>query len=253
MQKLTHRNRLLPRRRLTQYIFHQESGWIHFLLFVIAVSVLPACSQLQPMPVQPDPNFAAAYPAPPVQPRAYEGGAIFQADTSSELFRDSRAYRIGDILTVTLVEQTDAEVRSSTTTAKDDTLGISAPTIFGSPVTSGNTTIGVNTSDASRNFTGTGNTSQSNSLQGSVTVTVAQVLNNGNLLIRGEKIVGINQGTEFIRLSGLVRQADIAPDNTVSSTRIANARVSYGGGGALADANAAGWLSRFFNSEYWPF
>ena len=222
-------------------------------LVLLAVSVLSACSHLEPVPVHADPDFGVVYPQPAKQQAEYVGGAIFQAGVSQEFFRDARAYRVGDILTVTLSEETDAEVRSSTTTAKDDTVGLNVASVFGSPLEIGNNLIGTNTSDASRNFTGSGNSTQSNSLEGSITVTVAQVLNNGNLLIRGEKIVGINQGTEFIRLSGLVRQIDISPDNMISSTKIANARVSYGGGGALAQANSAGWLSRFFSSEYWPF
>ena len=226
---------------------------MRFPVLLLAALLLPACSHLQPVAVAPDPQYGVAYPEQQPQPPAYQGGAIFQAGYSQELFRDTRAYRVGDILTVTLVEKTDAEVRSSTTTAKDDTVGIGAPTIFGLPLTNNGQAIGQNSSDASRNFTGTGNSTQSNSLEGSITVTIAQVLNNGNLVIRGEKIVGINQGTEFIRLSGVVRPLDIAPDNTVSSTKIANSRVSYGGGGPLAQANSAGWLSRFFSSEYWPF
>ncbi|MEM7293365.1 MAG: flagellar basal body L-ring protein FlgH [Pseudomonadota bacterium] len=211
------------------------------------------CSHLETV-VEPDPEFAVSYPLPPAQPIAYQGGAIFQAESAQELFRDARAYRVGDILTINLIEQTDAEVRSSTTTAKDDSVGLGITSLLGNPSPSLNgLPIGENYTDASRNFTGTGNSTQSNSLEGDLTVVVSQVLSNGNLIVRGEKIVSINQGTEYMRLSGLVRQQDIAPDNTVSSTKIANARVAYGGGGPLAQANSAGWLSRFFSSEYWPF
>ena len=203
--------------------------------------------------VVPDPDYAVAEPVTPPLLSAYQGGAIFQADTATDLFRDTRAYRVGDILTVTLVEQTDAQVRSSTSTAKDDSMVLSADLLFGIVPTHNDEEIAESNSDASRNFNGTGTSSQSNSLQGSLTVIVARVFSNGNLEVRGEKIVSINQGSEYIRLSGLVRQADIAPDNTVLSTKIANARVSYGGGGALAQANSAGWLSRFFSSDFYPF
>ncbi len=223
-------------------------GWLSALVFAI----LPACSHMGP-PVVADPAYALPPPPPPTSPVAHQGGAIFHADTAQDLFRDTRAYRVGDILTVTLVEETDAQVRSSTTTAKDDSAVLAVDNLFGIVPTRNGKEVLENFSDASRNFTGTGSSSQSNSLEGALTVVVAQVLNNGNLLVRGEKIVSINQGAEYIRLSGLVRQTDIAPDNTILSTKIANARVSYGGGGALAQSNSQGWLSRFFSSEYWPF
>ncbi|MEM7209393.1 MAG: flagellar basal body L-ring protein FlgH [Pseudomonadota bacterium] len=225
----------------------------HARLFTACLLLgLSACAHIE-KPLQPDPDYAASYPTPQPQPSAYQGGAIYQAQSAQELFRDARAYRVGDILTVNLTEQTDAETRSSTSTAKDDTVGVGVTTLLGITPTVNGDPFTQNYTDASRNFTGSGNSTQSNSLEGSLTVVVAQVFGNGNLLVRGEKIVSINQGEEYVRLSGIVRLADIAPDNTVSSTRIANARISYGGGGALAQANSAGWLSRFFSSEYWPF
>jgi len=82
---------------------------------------------------------------------------------------------------------------------------------------------------------------------------VTEVLANGNLLVRGEKLIGINQGHEYVRLSGIVRAQDIQPDNSVLSTQVADAQISYGGKGALADSNEHGWLTRFFVSSWWPF
>jgi len=79
------------------------------------------------------------------------------------------------------------------------------------------------------------------------------VLSNGNLVVRGEKIIGINQSAEFVRLMGLVRPVDVTPENTVLSSKVANAQIYYGGGGAVAEANTKGWMSRFFSSEFWPF
>ena len=96
-------------------------------------------------------------------------------------------------------------------------------------------------------FDGEGASSQSNRLQGDITVTVAQRLPNGNLLVRGQKWIAINQGKEYVRIQGIVRPIDIDPDNSISSLKVADARISYGGTGALADANRPGLLSRFFN------
>ena len=103
-----------------------------------------------------------------------------------------------------------------------------------------------------RDFQGAAEADQSNSLAGSITVTVTEVLPNGVLRIRGEKWLSLTNGDEYIRLTGLVRPQDIQPDNTVASNRIADARFAYGGTGDFDQANQMGWLARFFNSEWWP-
>ncbi|WP_208533117.1 flagellar basal body L-ring protein FlgH, partial [Pseudomonas aeruginosa] len=105
----------------------------------------------------------------------------------------------------------------------------------------------------SRDAKGDSQAGQSNSLTGSITVTVAEVLPNGILSVRGEKWMTLNTGNELVRIAGLVRADDIATDNTVSSTRVADARITYSGTGAFADASQPGWLDRFFLSPLWPF
>jgi flagellar L-ring protein precursor FlgH len=105
----------------------------------------------------------------------------------------------------------------------------------------------------SRSFEGEADASQSNSLSGAITVTIADVLPNGNLVVRGEKWLTLNQGEEFIQVSGIVRPQDVTTANTVLSTQIADARITYSGKGTLADSNRMGWLARFFNSPVWPF
>jgi flagellar L-ring protein precursor FlgH len=107
--------------------------------------------------------------------------------------------------------------------------------------------------EGSREFEGAGNSTQSNRLNGSVTATVVQNLGNGNLLVRGEKQVRLNQGDELIQVQGIVRTADIGPDNRISSDRVGDARIVYGGRGTLARSNAMGWLGRFFNSAVYPY
>jgi flagellar L-ring protein FlgH len=84
-------------------------------------------------------------------------------------------------------------------------------------------------------------------------VTVADVLPNGNLVVRGEKWLTLNQGDEYIQISGIVRPIDIRTDNTVLSGLVADARITYSGKGMVADSNKMGWLSRFFASAIWPF
>jgi flagellar L-ring protein FlgH len=125
--------------------------------------------------------------------------------------------------------------------------------LFGRPVTDDGIPIFNASVDAGRDFEGQGDAAQSNLLEGTVTVTVAEVLPNGNLVVQGEKWMRLNQGEEYLRLRGIVRPVDIRADNTVLSTQIGDARIAYGGTGTLAHSSAPGWLSRFFNSPLWPF
>jgi flagellar L-ring protein precursor FlgH len=179
-------------------------------------------------------------------------GSIYHDMQNMELFSDARAHRVGDILTVTLVEATQASKKSSTSTSKTDKTAIDAPTILGQSLSIGGKAADI-TTNAGRSFDGDGSSSQSNQLTGQITVTVAQRLTNGNLLVRGEKWLTINQGQELVRISGIVRVQDIAQDNSVASTRVADARITYSGRGTLADANTQGWLSRFFSSKWMPY
>ena len=106
---------------------------------------------------------------------------------------------------------------------------------------------------SSNTFSGESDSAQSNSLNGDITVTVADVFPNGNLYVRGEKRLNLNQGNEYIKISGIVRPVDIGSDNTVSSTKVADATIIYNGDGAGADANKLGWIARFFISAVFPF
>ncbi|MDH3712541.1 MAG: flagellar basal body L-ring protein FlgH [Gammaproteobacteria bacterium] len=225
-------------------------GIARFLLLVPLLA-LGACSITRT--VTPDPNFAITEPPPPPPAGVISDGAIYSPQTGLSLFEDRTALRVGDILTVLLSESTAASTSASTSTQKNDSIDTGIPTVFGNGVTYKGKNILQNVLEAERSFTGSGDSSQSNSLTGDLTVTVSRVLANGNLQVRGEKIIGINQSAEFVRLKGVVRPQDVTPDNTVLSSKVANAQIYYGGGGAVAEANTKGWLSRFFNSAYWPF
>jgi len=199
-----------------------------------------------------DPAYGPTMPVTPVSSQD-NNGAIYQQANGLSLFEDMKAHRVGDILTIQLVEKTNASKKASTSTNKEQNIDMASPTILGAGVSYNGVDPLSNSASAKRDFTGDGASSQSNALTGSITVTVAQVLPNGNLVIRGEKVLTLNQGDEFIRLSGIVRPADIRSDNSVLSTQIANADIVYGGRGTLADSNQMGWLARFFNSSLWPF
>lgn len=220
--------------------------------FVLSLALVVALAGCAGNGVRDDAMYA---PTPPVSDPVAElpaDGSLFSAASSRDLFGDPKARRVGDILTVTLAESTQATKSSSTTTSKDTAADIGAPTILGRISTANQKPLSFGL-DGTRSFDGKGDSSQSNALTGSITVTVAQRLSNGALVIRGEKWLNINQGQELVRISGIVRPEDIGPDNTVLSSRVADARIAYTGRGTLAEANTQGWLSRFFNSKWMPF
>jgi flagellar L-ring protein precursor FlgH len=198
-----------------------------------------------------EPEFAAAQPVMP-QPAMQHNGSIYMSSVPRPLFEDIKARQVGDLLTVILDEKTDASKSASTGITKDNSTDIGAPTILGQDPTLGGNPLTTGLQSSS-DFQGEADSSQSNKLQGSITVTVAEVLPNGNLRIQGEKWIAINQGDEYVRLRGIVRPVDIAPSNTVFSTQVADAQITYRGKGAPADSNAIGWLARFFISPIWPF
>ncbi len=192
-------------------------------------------------------------PARDIPPPAAVDGAIWSDGASMNLFGDLRASRVGDILTINLVESTNATKSSTTSTSKSTDVSVANPTVFGRPVTRDGIPLFGGSVDSDQSFEGEGGATQSNRLEGSVTVTVIERLPNGNLYVRGEKWLTLNQGKEYVRLSGIVRPVDILSDNSVSSEKVANARIEYAGKGALADANRMNWLARFFNSPWLPF
>lgn len=201
----------------------------------------------------PEPLETYSPPMPVLEAAPPTDGAIYRAGGDVRLFEDLKANRVGDILTVRLVEQTNATKNANTSTAKSSEASFTNPVAFGRPVTADGVPIGEASLGGETTFDGSGSSSQSNSLQGDIAVTVVARYANGNLAIRGEKWVTLNQGREFIRLSGIVRPYDIAPDNSILSGKVADARITYSSKGVLADANRMSLLSRYFNSAWWPF
>ena len=223
------------------------------LAALFAGLLLAGCANKPPPIVRGDDlAYQAVAAQQPVPPEANHG-AIFQAANASALFEDFKARRVGDVLTVLLAERTNARKSANANTSKDSSVSLLDPTLLGRPVTRDGVPLLNNELDMTRSFDGKGDAAQSNQLDGSITVTVAAVLPNGNLVIQGEKWVKINQGQEYIRLRGIVRPVDIRSDNTVLSTQVGDAQVAYGGTGTVAQASSPGWLTRFFNSPIWPF
>lgn len=189
-------------------------------------------------------EYAPSYAPPPVA-QAPANGSIFQAAYGyTPLTSGSRAGQVGDIITILLVESTQASKSNAANTGREGSISLTPPT-------TGLLSKLFQPSDVaasgSNDFKGSGAASQSNSLSGEITVTVAQVYPNGTMLVRGQKALTLNRGDEFIQISGIVRPSDISPDNRVLSTRVADARITYTGKGEIARASRQGWLQRFFS------
>jgi flagellar L-ring protein precursor FlgH len=218
------------------------------LSFIVLMPLLlAACSA--PLPKR-EPSFSPVAPAD-LRPPAQSSGGIYMAGYDNRLFEDHTARRVGDILTVNLLERTNSIKRAQNRDIKSDNISASLPTLFGL----GALLFGADMKTSmltEKEFQGQGDVLQNNQLTGLISVTVVELLPNGNLKIRGEKRVTLNQGDEFIRLSGIVRPIDIKPTNIIDSEKIADATFMYTGEGSLNDANTHGWLSRVFNSPWFP-
>jgi flagellar L-ring protein precursor FlgH len=222
---------------------------MRLVLVLLAIATLGACVQMPPAPN--DPSYAPIMPRSPA-PQERNNGAIYQSGFELSLYDDNKASRVGDIITILLQERTAARKSADNEISKNSSTQLANPTLLGNVVGAKGLNLGIDIA-GNRTFAGDSEANQTNSLNGSITATIFEVLPNGVMRVRGEKWITLNNGDELIRVSGLIRSADIGPDNTVPSTRIADARIAYSGTGAFANASQPGWLSQFFLSPLWPF
>ncbi|CAH0534130.1 Flagellar L-ring protein [Vibrio stylophorae] len=197
-------------------------------------------------PVAGDPSWAPVKPQQPEESYTAATGSLFNAGKVQDLYDDTKPHGVGDIVTVMLEERTQAKKSATSDMEKSNDLSMDPLSLGGQEVKIKDRTLSYKMSNDNK-FTGSATADQSNSIKGSITVEVVEVLANGNLVIRGEKWLTLNTGEEYIRLSGTIRPDDIAHDNTVASTRISNARIQYSGTGDRQDTQEQGWLARFFN------
>jgi flagellar L-ring protein precursor FlgH len=224
---------------------------------LISLCLLSGCSGLAPQydfkPVTPhvmDVND-------PARPRPPATGAIYQANRDMRLFEDRTAKRVGDTIVIRLVESTAATKSASTGVSKSTDIQLENPIFFGASF--GNPDLAAANNNFATTITGEramggeGDSDQSNSLTGNISAVVIGVYPNGNMAIRGEKMLTLNQGEEVVQISGVIRPDDIRTDNSVLSSQVADAKITYAGNGVLADANTVSWLGRFFLSPLFPF
>ena len=202
------------------------------LLFALA-----ACTTERPA------GFAATLPPPPAAAPPLATGSIFNASAGyAPLHYGQRAHRVGDLVTVVLTERTTTSKSAYSSQARDGSIALRPPSV-GPFAFDPN----VLNSGGSSSFNGGGDASQTSSLRGDLTVTIAEVRPNGTALVKGEKLMQFSQGEEWVQLSGIIRLADVDQDNRILSPRVADAQITYAGKGAIQRASREGWLSRFFN------
>lgn len=216
---------------------------------IASALVMQGCALDTFDPKPDDPAYAPALPEEDIVNAVPTGSLFNPYSTNNGLYTDTKAHKVGDLISVQLDEATAASKNAATTLDKTNSMNFGGITFSGRPISAfGYTpTVGMNNSSA---FDGASDASQSNSLRGNISVSVVKVLANGNLVVQGEKWLMLNNGQEYVRVTGIVRSEDVNSDNTVSSQRIANARIQYGGTGDFASTQERGWLSRFFNSAF---
>lgn len=197
-------------------------------------------------PIAGDPAWAPIHPQRQAEHYAAETGSLFNLQQASSLYDDSKPHGVGDIITILLEENTKAAKSSDANLSKSNDATMSPLEVGGQELNLGEYNFSYNLNN-DNNFTGNAEANQSNSLSGSISVEVIEVLANGNLVVRGEKWITLNTGDEYVRLSGTIRPDDIDYDNTVASQRISNARIQYSGTGTNQDMQEPGFLARFFN------
>ncbi len=210
------------------------AGLVLFLLVVAGCAQIPRASV-----VGEQEQISIADRPPPIP-----NGSIYQARQGYQpLFEDRRPRSVGDILTIVLDEQVSASKNSQSNAGRSGSANLELgqlPDVLDTLAEYGFDVSGQN------DFSGSGGSQANNSFTGTITVSVLEVMNNGNLRVRGEKQIAINQGTEFIRFSGVVNPRTVTAQNTVPSTQVADARIEYVGDGYINEAQHMGWLQRFF-------
>ena len=224
---------------------------LRFLALAAIVYLLQGCAtEPVDMVMRPSPDFQPVYPLAADRQKVATGG-IYSNRQSDAWFGRGRNYQVGDIITVLLNESTQAARTQNTDVSREakNTLPSGASTTIGKvhPLLEG-----IDLANNKTSSTGKGTADQQATLSGSVAVTVVEILANGNLMVRGEKKLGLAEGTEVIQVSGVIRPEDVGPNSTVQSRRLANAQIAYRGSGDLANATRAGWGTTLLH-KFWPF
>ena len=225
----------------------------YLILLVCISALLGGCANtdLTQKTLTHSPDFAPVYPLASDANRIPTGG-IYGNRQSDAWFGRGRNFQVGDIITVLLDESTQA-ARTSNTDLSREAKNTGLPTGLNTEIGKISPFLqGIDLSSSGQTSKGKGVADQKATLKGSLAVTVVEVLANGNLMVRGEKKLGLAEGTEVIQVSGIIRPQDVGPNSTVQSLRLANAQIAYRGNGDVANAAKAGWGTSALH-RLWPF
>ena len=225
----------------------------YLILLVCISALLGGCANtdLTQKTLTHSPDFAPVYPLVSDANRIPTGG-IYGNRQSDAWFGRGRNFQVGDIITVLLDESTQA-ARTSNTDLSREAKNTGLPTGLNTEIGKISPFLqGIDLSTSGQTSKGKGVADQKATLKGSLAVTVVEVLANGNLMVRGEKKLGLAEGTEVIQVSGIIRPQDVGPNSTVQSLRLANAQIAYRGNGDVANAAKAGWGTSALH-RFWPF
>jgi flagellar L-ring protein precursor FlgH len=218
------------------------------------LSILTGCASNNEVRVMPIPEPLEEPVSGEAKPQS--PGTLWNGDESNWL-SDIKARRVGDIVTVLIAEQASASKNATTATDRTSSISAGISSLFGLENSIANRNANITPSSllsasSSNAFSGGGTTTRTENLAATLTTQVIKVYPNGNLKIRGGKSVTVNNENQIIYLTGIVRSFDVTADNTVDSSNILNAQITYTGKGALSDKQKPGWLMRIFDHT-WPF
>lgn len=224
---------------------------IALLVMLLPFGLLQGCAVDALSPQPDDPAFSPVLPEEEITLAVPSGSLYNPYSTNNGLYSDTKAHKVGDLILINLDERTVSSKGASTSLGKErGAIELATPTIAGRQLGIGGYTLSASLPEFSSEFAGTADSQQNNSLVGNISVSVVKVLANGNLVVRGEKWLMLNNGNEYIRVTGIIRSEDVDSDNTISSQKVANARIQYGGTGDFANTQERGWLSKFLNSAF---
>ncbi len=223
---------------------------VSWIIFVAAILTAGCAQNMQPPP--PSLGMTRIPSPPPVQRQTLQEGSLYTSDRGASLISDFRARYVGDVITIVIAENLKGSKDVNTQTQRQSEMNVGLSGILGldfrkrmepkyNATIDATKAIGGSTTDK---FQGTGKTSRNASLTGTISARIVEVLPGGNLMIQGTRALRINNETQYLTLSGVVRPQDIAPDNTVSSTKIADAKIEYTGGGVLSEKQSPAWFAR---------
>lgn len=228
----------------------------YFFIAIAAIMMAAGCApkyQEQPMPAMTPPVYEEEDPA-------LNPGSLYDSQRSEFLYDDNRASRVGDIVLVKIADDTSTKLKSETTADKENTIDTSVTAMPTTGIVGNLPLVGelggkvgtsMNTAQSSE-FKGNGETKQESTFEATVATRIVRRLPGNLLQVEGARRIRVNAETQFLVVRGLIRQRDIAANNTVPHTSMAEAQIEIFGQGVLADKQKPGWLSRILDNIY-PF